>query len=203
MPGIQADLPQVPGQSQTDPLADAKDILLDLGIPEEAIEQKKRALKVDLSMSPELETDAETFLQALQDAGAKGIMFPDRDVLMVMVSSAANPYQGPAAGAGGGDAKALVRNRWPAIYRHLDRLRSNGVRMSKAETLQSIEQRFPELGPEGAKEAYYQFYFVHQSKSLKQSMAVMQAQIIKSEDETTDASSDPQEAASDPEISLS
>jgi hypothetical protein len=205
MPGIEADLPQVPGDSTTapatDPFAGARNFLTDMGVPEDAITTKKRFLDVDLSHTPELTADAETFLQQLQETGAKGILFPDSETLRVMVMSAASPYQGTPAGAGGEDPKTKVLNRWPAIYRHLDRLKVNGIRLSKPETLQSLERRFPDLGPEGAKEAYYQFYMVHQGLSLRKSQAIMQSQMIQSEEEAV--SDDPQSEQSDPEIPLS
>ena len=55
---------------------------------------------------------------------------------------------------------ALVEKRWPSIERFLTRLREQGVKFRR-DVIQALIQRYPELGQEGAQEAYYQFYAAH------------------------------------------
>lgn len=198
-PGIQADLPQVPGQTQQGPFDKAEAFLTEMGFPKDAIERRNRYMDVDLSSVPELGIDAEEFLQQLQETGVRGLMFPDRDVLRVMVkSSAEGPYTGaPAKAASGGDFQAAVRNRWPQIYRHLSRM-ADGISPVQLEA--SLLRRFPELGEEGASWAVQQFGGVHQGLSLKASVDLMRGGPIQSEEAVADQGELPTDNGQDTEI---
>jgi hypothetical protein len=58
---------------------------------------------------------------------------------------------------------ANVEKLWPSIEAFLTRLRDQGIKF-RTQVIERLVRRYPELGPEGAKEAYYQFYAAHSAQ---------------------------------------